>query len=59
MGGYTQRRAEALARCAPVLADRRASLHLFESALPHTADSQSFLSGERKWEHLARPRGRS
>ena len=56
MGEYTQRRAEALARCAPVLADRRASLHLFESALPHTADSQSFLSGERKWNHLASAR---
>ncbi|MBN1530842.1 MAG: glycosyltransferase family 2 protein [Thermoleophilaceae bacterium] len=56
MGGYTQRRAEALARCGPVLAERRASLHLFESALPHRADSRSFLSGERKWEHLASAR---
>ena len=56
MGGYTQRRAETLARCAPVLAGRRASLHLFETAVPHRADSQSFLSGERKWEHLASSR---
>jgi hypothetical protein len=53
MGGYTQRRAETLAGCAPVLTDRQASIHLFESDVPHKADSASFLSGERKWEHLA------
>ena len=53
-GGYTARRAQALARCAPVLAHRTASLHVFETHLPHQADHPHFLSGERKWEALRR-----
>jgi hypothetical protein len=53
MGGYTPRRAAALARCAHVLADRRAALHLFDTRVPHTAESEAFFSGARKWEHLA------
>jgi len=52
MGGYTQRRAAALASCAPVLADRRAEIHLFDTSSPHTGESVSFFSGDRKWEHL-------
>ena len=53
-GGYTARRAQALARCAPVLADRTASLHVFETLMPHKADHAHFLSGARKWEALRR-----
>ena len=56
MGGYTQRRAETLAASAPTLAGERASLHLFESVIPHSAASKSFLSGDRKWQHLASSR---
>jgi hypothetical protein len=53
MGGYTPRRAAALAQCGRVLADRRPALHLFDTRVPHTAESESFFSGARKWEHLA------
>lgn len=48
-GGATPRRLAAMARCARPLAGRRTELHLFESTLPHQADSQHFLSGARKW----------
>jgi Glycosyl transferase family 2 len=51
-GGATPRRLRALARCARQLAGRPTELHLFESALPHRADSEHFLSGARKWEML-------
>ena len=53
MGGYTPRRAALLAACGRVLADRRASIHLFDMRRPHTEDSAAFLSGESKWRHLA------
>lgn len=53
MGGYTSRRAKALASCGRVLLDRTAAIHLFDTRLPHTAASDSFFSGTRKWEHLA------
>jgi Glycosyl transferase family 2 len=53
MGGYTPRRAGALASCAHVLMDRRAALHLFDTRVPHTGESEAFFSGARKWEHLA------
>ena len=56
MGGHTERRGRALAACAPVLAGRPVALHLYETAAPHTADSPSFFSGARKWDHLARCR---
>lgn len=49
MGGYTARRALALARCAPVLVGRRAELTITETLRPHLVDSADFLSGERRW----------
>jgi hypothetical protein len=52
MGGYTPRRGAILASCGPVLADRSAEIHLFDTSQPHTADSPSFFSGDRKWDHL-------
>jgi hypothetical protein len=52
-GGATSRRLTALARCARHLAGRRTELHLFESMLPHQADSEHFLSGARKWDMLS------
>jgi hypothetical protein len=52
MGGYTPRRGRALARCGSALASRRARLHLVDSAFPHLAESQHFLSGERRWSVL-------
>ncbi len=51
-GGATSRRLTALARCARHLDGRRTELHLFESVLPHQADSEHFLSGSRKWRML-------
>ncbi len=52
MGGYTPRRGRILASCGSVLAGRRSEIHLFDTSRPHTADSPSFFSGERKWAHL-------
>jgi hypothetical protein len=49
MGGYTARRALALARCGEMLQRRRAAIHVFNSIRPHQADDRWFLSGERKW----------
>jgi hypothetical protein len=54
MGGYTTRRARALARCAHLLLDRRVELILTDSSRPHLADSSSFLSGEDRWSVLQR-----
>jgi hypothetical protein len=54
MGGHTPRRAAILARMAGFLDGRRAALHVFETAAPHTKDSKYFLSGERKWAQLRR-----
>ena len=51
-GGATSRRLTALARCGRFLAGRRTELHLFESGLPHQADSEHFISGARKWSML-------
>jgi hypothetical protein len=53
MGGYSERRGEALAGCGSVLAGRRAAIHLYETDVPHTADSPHYFAGERKWRHLA------
>lgn len=52
MGGHTPRRGAILASCGPVLAGRRAEIHLFDTSTPHTADSPAFFSGDRKWDHL-------
>jgi hypothetical protein len=52
MGGYTPRRARALACCAGALVSRRAQLTITDSARPHGGDSVDFLSGERRWEAL-------
>jgi hypothetical protein len=56
LGAHTARRAGVLARCANTLDRRRSAIHLVETARPHTADSPTFLSGQRKWELLARSR---
>ena len=53
LGGYTERRAKALATCASVLQHRSASLHLAESWRPQTAADKGFLAGERKFTRLA------
>ena len=53
LGAHTERRAKALARCAPVLAERRAAIHLVETVHPHVAGSDYFLDHDRKWELLA------
>ena len=53
LGAHTDRRARVLSACAPVLEERRAAIHLTESAQPHAASSSYFLSGKRKWRHLA------
>jgi hypothetical protein len=52
MGGHADRRGVALARLGGVLQHRRASLHVFETLLPHHADDPYFLSGDRKWDVL-------
>jgi hypothetical protein len=52
LGGYTERRALALARCGSVLSNYRTSLRIVDTR-PHTADDAFFLSGERKFRHLA------
>lgn len=54
MGGYTARRACALARCASRLVGRRSELLLTDSARPHLEDSVEFLSGEARWSALRR-----
>jgi hypothetical protein len=54
MGGYAERRGQALAQCAPVLAGRRVDLRLTETTRPHLEDSADFLSGERRWAALRR-----
>jgi len=53
LGAFTKRRAQALARCAEALQGHRSAIHLVETAQPHTADSPTFLSHERKWKLLA------
>lgn len=53
LAGSTSRRLRALARAARELAGRRVELHLPEAFVPHRADSQHFIAGERKWELLA------
>lgn len=53
LGAHTDRRARVLARCAPVLAERRSAIHLVETASPHVAGSPYFLARDRKWELLA------
>ena len=53
LGGYTPRRARALASCGRVLRKRRTALHLVESVRPHTSGATQFIAGDCKWEHLA------
>ncbi len=48
LGGHTERRAQAVARCSSVLGHRRSAIHLVETR-PHTARSANFLSHDRKW----------
>jgi hypothetical protein len=54
LAGATSRRLKAVAGCAGQLAGRRTELHLPEALVPHRADSELFLSGDRKWELLSR-----
>lgn len=53
MGGVTDRRCAAIAACGEVLTTRRAAFHIVDTSRPHTALSEDFLSGERKWDMLA------
>jgi hypothetical protein len=53
LAGSTPRRLRALARSARQLAGRRVELHLPEAFVPHRADSEHFISGDRKWALLA------
>lgn len=53
LGRHTERRALALARCAPALASRRAAIYLTETVRPHVAGSAYFLAGERRAQLLA------
>ncbi len=53
LGGFSERRAHVLARCAQRPLIDRAAIHMTESTKPHLASSTSFLSGERKWRTLA------
>jgi hypothetical protein len=53
MGGVTERRCAAIAACGEVLTSRRAAFHLFDTSRPHTAGSEDYISGERKWRMLA------
>lgn len=53
LGGHTDRREHALARCAPALAGRRTAIHMTETGTPHAAGSHYFLSHERKWDLMA------
>jgi hypothetical protein len=53
LGGYNERRARALASCAPVLEGRSSALYLTETGRPHTASAAYFLSHERKWRLMA------
>jgi hypothetical protein len=54
MGGYTPRRARALARCGHFLAGRRTEITLTETLRPHLEDSTDFLSGDSRWSALRR-----
>jgi hypothetical protein len=54
MGGYTPRRARALARCGRSLARRNVELTMTEGLRPHLEGSTHFLSGERRWAALRR-----
>lgn len=56
LGGYAERRALVLARCADRLSDRRVEIHMTESARPHVAGSNHFLAGEEKWNFLSQAR---
>ncbi len=53
MGGATARREAALGACGQVLTSRRAAFHLYETIRPHNREAELFLSGQRKWKHLA------
>lgn len=53
LGGYTEKRAEVLARCARVLDGRHSAIYLTETAVPHRAGSPYFLSYDRKWRLMA------
>ncbi len=53
MGGYAERRGQALALAAPWLEGRRSAIKLTESDRPHTGEKESFWARERKWRILA------
>jgi hypothetical protein len=53
LGGYAERRGLVLARCAPHLERRRAMIKLTETGQPHTEDSETYWSRDRKWRRLA------
>lgn len=53
LGGHNDRRANALARCASVLENRKTAIYVTETGRPHTASAPYFLSHERKWRLMA------
>nr|MBA3421571.1 glycosyltransferase [Thermoleophilaceae bacterium] len=53
LGQFTHRRAKLLADGARFLHRRRAAIYFSQTVSPYTRDSEEFLSGPRKWEHLA------
>jgi hypothetical protein len=53
LGGYTDRRARAVASLGPALRHRSVRLHVADSSRPHGAEDPTFLSGVEKWRALA------
>lgn len=53
LGGYTEKRARVLARCARLLDRAHSAIYLTETGTPHKAGSPYFLSYERKWKLMA------
>lgn len=53
LGGFTERRAQVVARCAEIPLVERAAIHMTESTKPHLAGTGNFLEGDRKWRTLA------
>lgn len=53
LGGYAERRGLVLARCAPHLEGRRSAIKLTETGQPHTEESGTYWSRDRKWRRLA------
>jgi len=53
LGGHTEARAKAIARCVPALERRRAAIYMTETLRPHVAGASYFLAGRRRCELFA------